>query len=431
MKKLSYSLLSVMLLLLVAVSCSKSSNDDAVYLLRTVPADASSVAVINVENALEKIGGKTDGSTIQLSKEHTKAIEESHALRDEDKQRIKDFCGGDTGMAFNSFVVFSAARSYITGLLNDPDKFLEYEKKQNPEYSVVEEDGARLLGPIAVIGNQFWICTGRPDVDQLKYYQKLNERQSYASSDAASLLSDTDKALTFVADVNKLISIMPDATYARLGSSLIFKDMAYAAGYVDINKQNVEASVSVLDSDMKPAELLLPSDKVDASVVKSLGDSGNLYAAMAISPKLTKKITDMAGSFMGGNTSGISSMLGAVDGTIALRTDASMSDVEAKIQTNGNDFAGLSTMLQNTFGMSVTRDGSLLTAVRGGSDFKGNLTSSKVADKMKGAWIALVDDGVIVRNVVTVARLVPEKKSLRLDVEIEGGLDILMKEFLK
>ena len=81
--------------------------------------------------------------------------------------------------------------------------------------------------------------------------------------------------------------------------------------------------------------------------------------------------------------------------------------------------------------MSVTRDGSLLTAVRGGSDFKGNLTSSKVADKMKGAWIALVDDGVIVRNVVTVARLVPEKKSLRLDVEIEGGLDILMKEFLK
>lgn len=431
MKKLSYGLLSVMLLLLVAVSCSKSSNDDAVYLLRTVPADASSVAVINVENALEKIGGKTDGSTIQLSKEHTKAIEESHALRDEDKQRIKDFCGGDTGMAFNSFVVFSAARSYITGLLNDPDKFLEYEKKQNPEYSVVEEDGARLLGPIAVIGNQFWICTGRPDVDQLKYYQKLNERQSYASSDAASLLSDTDKALTFVADVNKLISIMPDATYARLGSSLIFKDMAYAAGYVDINKQNVEASVSVLDSDMKPAELLLPSDKVDASVVKSLGDSGNLYAAMAVSPKLTKKITDMTGSFMGGNTSGISSMLGAVDGTIALRTDASMSDVEAKIQTNGNDFAGLSTMLQNTFGMSVTRDGSLLTAVRGGSDFKGNLTSSKVADKMKGAWIALVDDGVIVRNVVTVARLVPEKKSLRLDVEIEGGLDILMKEFLK
>lgn len=431
MKKLSYSLLSVMLLLLVAVSCSKSSNDDAVYLLRTVPADASSVAVINVENALEKIGGKTDGSTIQLSKEHTKAIEESHALRDEDKQRIKDFCGGDTGMAFNSFVVFSAARSYITGLLNDPDKFLEYEKKQNPEYSVVEEDGARLLGPIAVIGNQFWICTGRPDVDQLKYYQKLNERQSYASSDAASLLSDTDKALTFVADVNKLISIMPDATYARLGSSLIFKDMAYAAGYVDINKQNVEASVSVLDSDMKPAELLLPSDKVDASVVKSLGDSGNLYAALAVSPKLTKKITDMAGSFMGGNSSGISSMLGAVDGTIALRTDASMSDVEAKIQTNGNDFAGLSTMLQNTFGMSVTRDGSLLTAVRGGSDFKGNLTSSKVADKMKGAWIALVDDGVIVRNVVTVARLVPEKKSLRLDVEIEGGLDILMKEFLK
>ena len=50
---------------------------------------------------------------------------------------------------------------------------------------------------------------------------------------------------------------------------------------------------------------------------------------------------------------------------------------------------------------------------------------------MKGAWIGVVSDGFIARDVVTVTRLVPEKKSLRLDVEVEGGVDALMNAFLR
>ncbi|MDE6549383.1 MAG: hypothetical protein K2L22_10320 [Muribaculaceae bacterium] len=433
MKKLSYSLLAVLTLLFVAVGCSKSGGDnDADSLLRTVPADASSVALINVAHAVDKLGGKTDGTTIKLSKEHTKAIKESQALKEEDKKHIMDVLEGETGLALNSFVYFSAARTYITGLLNDPEKFIEYEQKQNPSIQWRDEDGGKVLGPMAVIGNQFWICsTGTPDVEQLKYYQNLNEKQSYISSDAVSLLSDTEKAVTFVADVNKSLAFLPNSTYLRLGSSLIFKDMSYVAGYIDIDKQNILASAAVLNSDMKPSELLLPAEKIDASVVKSLGGGGNFIAAMGVSEKLVKKISDVAGTAMGQGSDALAGMLQAIDGTIAVRASSSLDDIEAKLQTNGKDFADLANMINSFLGLTVSRDGNILTAVRGNKDFNGPVTSQKAADKLKGAWIGLVSDGMIARDVVTVTRLVPEKKSLRLDIEAEGGVDAFLNALLK
>ena len=433
MKKLSYSLFVVLTLLMVAVGCSRSDGgDDASSLLRTVPADASSVALFNVAHAVERLGVETDGSTIKLSKEHTKAIKESQALKEDDKKYILDVLAGETGMALNSFVYFSAARTYITGLLNDPDKFIAYAQEHTPSLQWRDEDGGKVLGPMAVIGNQFWICTtGTPDVEQLKYYQNLNEKQSYISSDAVSLLSDTEKSVTFVADVNKLLAFLPNSGYLRIGSSLIFKDMAYIAGYMDFDKKNIFASAAVLNSDMKPAELLLPAEKIDTSVVKSLGGGGDFIAAVGVSQKLVKKISDIAGTAMGQRPAALDGMLQSIDGTIAARASSSLDDIEAKLQTNGKDFADLSNMINSFLGLTVTRDGNLLTAVRGNKDFNGPITSQEAAEKLKGAWIGMVSDGMIARDVVTVTRLVPEKKSLRLDIEAEGGVDAFLNAMLK
>ncbi len=432
MKKLSYSLLAVLAILFVAVGCSKSGgDDDASSLLRTVPADASSVALFNVAQAVEKLGGKVDGSKITLSKELSKAINESQALSEEKKQAINDVLDGKTGVAFNTIVYFSAARNYITGLLDDPDKFFEYEQQQNPTLQWKEEDGAKVLGTIAVIGNQYWIATtGTPDIEQLKYYQKLNDKQSYISSDAVSLLMDTDKAVTFVADVNKSIAYLPNSTYMRMGSSLVFNDMTYVAGYVDVEKKNIKASAAVLNSDMKPAELLLPVEKIDPAVVKSLGGGGDFVAAMGVSQKLIDKISQTAGSFVGSQET-FAKILQSIDGTIAGRASSSLDDIEAKVQTNGKDFADFSKILQGMFGLTVSRDGDVLTATRGKKNFAGPVAPDWAADKLKGAWIGVVSDSFIVRDVVTVTRLVPEKKSLRLDFEAEGGVDALLKLVLR
>ncbi|MDE6522102.1 MAG: hypothetical protein K2L17_04730 [Muribaculaceae bacterium] len=433
MKKLSYKFLAIFVLLIVAVSCSKSeSGNDAEFLLRTVPADASSVALCNLSYIVDRLGGDTDGSTIKLSKEHTKAIKESQALNENVKKNILDAFEGKTGLALNAFVYFSAARTYVTGLLNDPEKFIAYAQEQNPSLQWRDEDGGKVLGPLAIVGNQFWICTtGTPDVEQLKYYQQLNDKQSYVSSDAASLLSDAEKAITFVADVKKSIAFLPNSTYLRIGSSLIFNDMSYVAGYVEVEKKNIMASATVLNSDMKPAELLLPVEKIDASVVKSLGESGDAIAAMGVSQKLVKKISDVAGTAMGQGSEILSGVLQAIDGTVAARANSSLDDVEAKVQTNGKDFADFANMLNSLWGLTVSRDGNILTAVRGNKDFKGSITSQKAADKLKGAWIGVMSDGILVRDVVTVARLVPEKKSLRLDIEAEGGVDALITAITK
>ncbi len=433
MKKLSYSLLAILAILFVAVGCSKSGGDnDADSLLRTVPADASSVALFNVAHTVDKLGGKVKGSTITLPKEISKAINESQALGDKEKQAINDFLDGQTGMAFNSIVYFSAARNYVTGLLDDPEKFFAYVQKQTPSLQWTEEDGAKVMGSIVVIGNQYWIASsGTPDVEQLKYYQKLNEKQSYASSDAVSLLSDTEKAVTFVADVNKSIAILPNSTYLRLGSSLIFNDMAYFAGYLDVEKKNIKATAAVLNSDMKPAELLLPAEKIDASVVKSLSGGGDIVAAIGISEKLIKKVSDVAGTAMGKGADAFVGVLKSIDGTVAVKANSSMDDIVAKVQTNGKDFADLSNLIQSLMGMTVTRDGNTLTAFKGNKEFAGPVTADKAADKLKGAWVGIVSDGMIARDVVTVTRLVPEKKSLRLDIEAEGGVDAFLNALLK
>ncbi len=353
-------------------------------------------------------------------------------MNEEDSLTPNDFRDGKTGMAFNTIVYFSAARSYFTGLLDDPDKFFAYVQKQNPTLQWRDEDGAKVMGPIAVIGNQFWMASsGTPDIEQLKYYQQLNDKQSYISSDAVSLLSDTDKAVTFVADVNKSIAYLPNSTYLRIGSSLIFNDVAYVAGYADVEKKNIKASAAVLNSEMKPAELLLPTEKIDASVVKSLGGGGNFIVAMGVSQKLVNKISDAAGTALGKGSDAIAALLKSIDGTIAARADSSVDDVEVKVQTNGKDFVDLSNAIQSFLGMTVTRDGEILTAVRGNKDFNGPISADKAADKLKGAWIGMVSDGFIARDVVAVTRLVPEKKSLRLDIEAEGGVDAFLNAILK
>lgn len=431
MKKLSYSLLAVLTLLFVAVGCSRSSgSDDASSLLRTVPADASSVVLVNIAHTVESIGGSTDGSAIKLPDKLLKAINESEAIKPEDKQHFKEICAGETGIAMSSVAFFSAARGYVTGILNDPDKFVAYMEKQFNTTATTEGDG-KTIGNVAVLGNQFWACTtGRPDVDQLKYYQQLNDKQSYASADAASLLLEPDKVVTYVADVNRSMSILPNSTYMKMASSLIFNDMAYVAGSADIKKNSLIAYADVLNSDMKPAELLLPVEKVDASVVKTFDKGGDIFFAAGIPKKLTKKLSDVVGSMMG-KSNPVLGVLESIDGTVAIRSNSGATDVEARIQTTGENFAGLSNLLQNLFGLTVTRDGNTLTAILGTKDFTGGVTSAQAADMLKGAWIGMVSNGLVARNVTTVAKLSVDKKSLRLDFEAEGGVDALIEAITK
>lgn len=430
----------MLMVLALAASCSKSSNGDADSLLRTIPADASSVAILNLEQTVASLGSKTDGKTIDLNKDLQKAIIESNAISDRNKQIFTDVCSGETGVSITSMAFFSAARIYVTGLLDDPDKFVDYVQRrgyQNAADSVApaavrEENGARVIDNIVVIGNQFWICSmGSPDTDQLKYYQNLNENQSYASSDAASLLLEDGKVLTFVADVNRTLAQMPEATYSRMAASLMFDDIAYIAGSATVDKKNILSEAVVLNSKMQPSELLLPTEKIDADIVKSLNKDGDVFIAAGLPKKLTKKISETLTTAFGANASAITGAFQQVDGTVALCADVDANSVEARIQTTGKDFAALSQMIQMIPGTTVSRDGDVLTVKYGQGVASGDCSAADAAAKMKGAWIGFVGSDIPGKGVNTVARLVPDGKSLKLDVRLLGGLDALLSGLLK
>lgn len=440
MKKLFGHILLMVMIVAVAAGCSKSGNGDSDALLRTIPADASSVAMLNLQQAVKSVGGKTDGKTIELPAELQEAVAGSKALRDSHKQIFKDICNGETGVSMTSIAFFSAARSYFTGLLDDPDKFVAYVehlKSENradslPAVKAVEQDGMRQIGDVAVIGNQFWMCVqGTPDTDQLRYYQTLNGNQSYASAEAATLLLQQDKVLTYVADVKRTLDRMPEAGYSRVAMSMMFDDIAYLAGSASINGKDVVSNSVVLNSKMKPAKLLLPAEKIDVSVVKALDKNADIFLAAGLSGKLTKKIGDAITSAFGQQLSAIATPLAQIDGTTAVCGDGALTGFEARVQTTGKDFAGLSQLLQMIPGAGVTRDGNVLTVRYGQTVAPGSIAAADAAAKFKGAWMAMLASDVPGKGMSTLVRLAPDDNSLKLDIEMENGLEALMISLLQ
>lgn len=442
MKKTRIHFLCLAVILLLAAACSKSGNDDSKSLLHTIPADASSVVILNIDRAAESLGCKTDGTTLDVAPDIKKAVAESQAISKKNKQIFDDICQGKTGVSLTSLAFFSASRSYITGLLNDPEKFVDYmqESLKNPNDStqsrsmVVEENGATIINStIVVIGNQFWTCTeGTPDTDQLKYYQGLKDNQSYIESETAPLLLESDKVLTYVADVSKTLARMPESTYTRMGASLMFKDIAYMAGTAHFEKKNFISSSKVLNSKMQPAELLLPTEKIDVDVVKSLNRNGDVFIAAGISDKLSKKISESIATLLGASGNSVATAIQQIDGTTAICFDLTGESALAKISTTGKDFASLSNLLQIIPGVSVTRDADMLTLKYDESGVaNAALTADEAAEKLKGAWIGAVSSDVPAKGMNTVMRLVPENKSLVLDIDVEGGLEALMTAILK
>lgn len=423
------------MILVIAAGCSKSGNDDADSLIKTVPADASSVVVVNLQRTLDKLGCSTDGTTIELSKDLQKAIDESKSVKDRDKQVMKDICEGKTGVAITSLVFFSAARQYLTGLLDDPDKFVEYVRAANSSDSVaakVEDlDGVKVIDNTVVVGNQFWVClSGTPDAEQMKYYHNLKEQQSYASTKAAPLLSKNDKAVTFVADINGVMNSMKEGGSMKMAVSLMFMDLAYVAGNADMDGKTLKLSANVLNSDMNLAELLLPAEKIDTELVKSFGGDADAYLAVGLSKKLMEKISSVAKTAMGSMAGAVVGPLEQIDGTLAVRSNSAMNEFQAKVETSGKDFAALSNILQNLFGATVTRDGNVITVTSNGV-VTGKISASDAAGKMKGAWIGCVVNDMPARGMTSVARLTSDKKSLRFDMEVDGGVDAVMTALMQ
>lgn len=437
MKNLSILLVAVVTMLAVMTTgCSKSPNGDAESLLQTVPADAGMVAVVNIQNITEALGCNNDGSQITLTDDIKKAVA-GDGISADDRETINAITSGEAGVATNAIVYFSAARDYVTGLLNNPDQFIAYMQKHygnDGQPAVVqEEDGVKIIGKAAVIGNQFWLSSpGRPDAAQLKYYQKLSGKQSYASSKAAERLLAEKEAVSFVSDMNGPSGLMGggNRTQIRMATSLLFDNATYLAGGVTVEKKDVSLNSMVLNSDFKPAKFLLPTDDIDTSVIKEMAGGGDIFFAAGISKKFIEKLLDLAKGFMGGLPADYTSSIGQIDGTVAMRADANMNDMQLKVQTDGKDFATLSSVLQS-MGYSATRDGNTVSVVQGTDQFSGSIAPDKAASLLKGAWMGAVVANYPEQGNMVVVKLESAKSGLEINATVEGGTVSLLDYFLK
>lgn len=429
MKK--YLSLIAMTLLLIAAGCSKSDNSQLEGLLNTVPADANAVAVINIEKLADAVGGKTDGKKITLTSEVRLALEKS-GTGEKANKTLTQICDGESGISLSSLVYFSASRDYLTGMLDDPDKFVEFMQKQEATDSTTVEvrqvGDARLVGHAAVIGNQFWISyPGTPDEEQLQHYLTLKGPQSFAANDAAERLVSDEDAVTFVAGLNRIISDLPDKNRIRMSMAFVFEDPSYLSGGIKVDNKDVIMNAGVLNSDLKPSKLLIPVDKINTSMVKDFNGTGEAFMAVALPKELMKKLAELA-SMSGGGA--MATAIGQIDGTLAVRSNADYSSVEARVHSTGKDFIQLTQMLQ-MFGAQVTRDGEILTISAGDRNFDGGITSVDAANAFKGAWLGLMVDHYPGRDSRTVATFKAEDKSLRLNAKVEGGVDDLITMLFK
>ena len=269
-------------------------------LLSTVPQDASVVAVFEPEMLPENGGNGELGKTI-----------------------LKIF-GSD---AVNKDIAVSFVyndRVYITGLVSDQGAF----RKLVGDKSTGE---TFISGNVAQQGDCFWIRLdgGNVSSGDIDTFLSITEEESFAGKVDVDRLTSGDSDIAFMADVRSILENMDISCsdQVMMGLSVLFNDAAWVAGDINIDRQKLDFTLSVLDSKCKDAEWLFPAGKIDTSVFRYL-KQGNVLMAIALPKELVDRIADLAVTAGAG---GMMRMFKGVDGTAAFSFCQGMSDVSGVI----------------------------------------------------------------------------------------------------
>jgi hypothetical protein len=381
-----------MLVLAICVAflaaCTKDDKGDVSTLLATVPSNSGSVCVIDIKSLCESTGAKVKDNKI----ENCELLESMLGMSAESSKAAGYLKDGKSGMEITYAVVFSKGyNTYLTGLLSNPDDFKAMLKEcAGSEFS--SESDVDLAGSVAVKGNQYWISfAGDVSASDVKEFSSLSERQSFLSDDYADALLKSDKMAVFVADIQSMINVsdlgVKNSATLRMAMASVFKDAAYLAGDLDIEKGNVKIAVSVLNSKHSVAEFLLPIGKIDVATIKSLGGTADDVVAFACPNALVTKIITTATNL--GLPSNMFDGLKSIDGTIAIVSSAPAESLSMIVQTNGKGESSLIDFI-NSYkpGLNVVKEGNNVL-VKGG-ERAGKVEVATAAADMKGAFLGIV-----------------------------------------
>lgn len=440
MQKKSFPLLLVALVCVMLAACSKGAGDDLKVLLKSVPADAVQVGVVDLESLGDKlIDNKQPNDNLKKILAATIGDDSSEAL-----ESIEDLYNGKAGVKSGCLVYFEGSHSYITGLIEDAKTFRAYvEKFSNAPFTT--EGDFTVSGNIAFNDKQFWAqTTGSIDSNELVSLTRLTETQSFLSTKYAEKMLELDDDVVMLMSFQRAMQMSGGGGMEmNILSSALFDDARYVAVSLDVTSEKnkplgAEIEGEVLNSKFKPAKFLLPTATISVEDIKKLDGRGGMIFAMAINPKMVDKIAKMASSFGGSLPKNMLDMLKCLDGTMALSSD--MTNSRGFIHTKKGESEKLAKYLTELFpsGRSLAAIGGnseQITFTPEGNEVKiaqGILPTgvevTKVAHEFKGAMVGLLSDSFSVSenslipfDGTVIFLLKPNEGSLKTEIKMIGS----------
>ncbi len=424
MRKYTFGILLpfVAIALLLVSSCSTDKTGDVKELLKTVPSDASVVAVMDMEKTLKEFGCKVKDGEVKPNEALLAKIKEQ---KNEDFKFVSDLVLNG-GVEPSCCALFAEGYNlYVIGFIADTEIFKKKVAEKFSEEFAPEGD-ISTCGNIACTSSRFWVCLSSRNSIQakdIKFFQDLSEKQSYLSGEASKYLVESDKCVRGWGDIKGCLNAtgLDFTTKAAFQMALeaLFADAVEFKWDLEIDKDEVEMDFTLLNSKGGVAEFLYPTSKVNVQTIKDSNLGGAAIAALAISPKFSSRMQkDTKGKGMS-VVGMLSNMISEVDGTVLIATGKN-SNISGIIPVKGNNTGDLTSLLSQ-YDMKVTRENGSLRFNNGEPD--GTLSAANVADIFKdcmGGVVMSPDNWVSNADGYVALLLKPEKGGMELILKAKG-----------
>lgn len=392
MKRIKWAL-GLIVGLLIMAGCSKDKSADVADLLKTIPSDASMVAVIDLETIIKEMDCSVSNGVIKPGKDVAQALESSK--NGDTKETLEKM--NKAGIDWTVAAVFAEGYNvYLTGFLSDSSKFKDAVEEQFGEKW--ESGEVNTCGNVAVEGERFWVCLNSRNTivaNDIRHFNTLSDNQSILSNKNVSKLKDLDSEVAGWGDISGLLNLagLPFSSRAavKLGLETMFEDAVELEWEIDLDGDELKAEIEIINNKGGIAKFNFPVEKVNGDVVKKLAVSGDGFGAIVISKKMIEQIKaetskesfSLIGAF-------VNMMLGCVDGTasFAISNQGAMTGI---ISTNGHNTTDLVDALKQ-FGMNVDKEGDALRISQGG-EVTGVLSAAEAADMLKGSVMGVAFGG--------------------------------------
>lgn len=428
-KTLGIALVSMMLLMLNA--CKKDTME-AVDLLKTLPANADAVVVVNLEGVLNDLGCKIKEERIEAGPELMKLINKSS--RDE-RQAILSIFDGDAGIDPKLAVVFYDKGSwYFTVALQDPEKFKDFTEKDFGSKFKDGGNGIETLDIVAMKGAQAWFLMAEDNeqisAKKIEPYTKIEVSASYLVTDMGQKLLVDESDLRGCGRIESLLRMALDPGergMVTMVAQMVFDDADALYFTLNFKESLMEMNGTVLNEKGKPAEYNLNDDKLDIKALENIGGECDVLMALSVDEDLIEEFADLAETFGEPEIGLVLNAFSNLDGTVGIAVGDvyTASDAFAGVITAKGGLSFLAKGIIKEMANTVRESGENIYLYNG--TVRGSLSVSEGARMLDGACMGIVADGSDIDT-----RGVPDMDKVMLKVCPDGeGVNIKLNIFFK